>query len=44
MDTTFDINKVDDERLQEPASYGQIRAISFKFSKNQPAKKKWSYQ
>tara|TARA_R100001244_G_scaffold31989_1_gene30464 strand:+ start:69 stop:353 length:285 start_codon:yes stop_codon:yes gene_type:complete len=44
MDTTFDINKVDDERLNEPASYGQIRAISFKFSKNKPAKDKWAYQ
>ena len=34
MDTTFDINKVDEERLAESASYGQIRAIAFKFSKN----------
>ena len=29
MDTTFDINQVDKERLAEPASYGQIRAIAF---------------
>ena len=38
MDTTFDINQVDKERLAEPASYGQIRAIAFKFSKNQAGK------
>ena len=38
MDTTFDINQVDKERLAEPASYGQIRAISYKFSKSKAGK------
>ena len=38
MDTTFDINQVDKERLAESASYGQIRAIAFKFSKDKAGK------
>ena len=38
MDTSFDINQVDKERLAESASYGQIRAISYKFSKSKAGK------
>ena len=33
MDTTFDINTIDEERLSQAATYPQVRAISFKFSK-----------
>ena len=44
MDTTFDINSIDEERQGQPASYKQVRAISFKFSKLNSGKINWQRQ
>ena len=44
MDTTFDINNIDEERQGQPASYKQVRAISFKFSKLKAGKMNWQRQ
>ena len=44
MDTTFDINKIDEERLSQAATYPQVRAISFKFSKLKSGKINWQRQ
>lgn len=44
MDTTFDITKIDEERLSQPATYNQVRAISFKFTKLKNGKINWQKQ
>ena len=44
MDTTFDINNIDEERQGQPASYDQVKAISFKFSKLKSGKLNWQQQ
>ena len=44
MDTTFDINTIDEERLSQAATYPQVRAISFKFSKLKSGKINWQRQ
>ena len=44
MDTTFDINNIDEERQGQPASYKQVRAISLKFSKLKSGKINWQRQ
>tara|TARA_R110002051_G_scaffold84560_2_gene149869 strand:- start:2152 stop:2433 length:282 start_codon:yes stop_codon:yes gene_type:complete len=44
MDTTFDITKIDEERLSQPASWKQVKAISFKFAKLQSGKINWQKQ
>jgi len=31
--TTFDINKMDKERLSSPATWGQVQGISYRFGK-----------
>lgn len=44
MDTTFDITKIDEERLSQPATYNQVRALSFKFAKRKNGTMDWSLQ
>ena len=44
MNTTFDISKIDTERQGAPASYGQIKAISYKFSKLKSGKSNYRLQ
>ena len=44
MDTTFDINNIDEERQGQPASHKQVRAISYKFSKLKSGKINWQRQ
>ena len=44
MDTTFDINNIDEERQGQPATHAQARAISLKFSKLKSGKINWQRQ
>tara|TARA_R100001594_G_C4016547_1_gene258211 strand:+ start:1041 stop:1334 length:294 start_codon:yes stop_codon:yes gene_type:complete len=44
MDTTFDINNIDEERQGQPATHAQVRAISLKFSKLKSGKINWERQ
>jgi len=42
--TTFDIAKIDKERLAQPSTYNQLKAISYKFSKLKSGKMNWQRQ
>ena len=44
MDTTFDITKIDKDRLAQPSTYNQLKAISYKFSKAKAGKMNWQRQ
>ena len=44
MDTTFDITKIDEERLAQPSTYNQLKAIATKFSKLKSGKVDWQRQ
>jgi len=44
MDTTFDINKIDEERLSQPATYNQVRGLSLKFAKKNNGTMDWKLQ
>ena len=42
--TTFDITKIDKDRLAQPSTYNQLKAISYKFSKAKSGKMNWQRQ
>jgi hypothetical protein len=44
MDTTFDINKIDDDRLSQPATFNQVKALSYKFAKKDNGTMDWRLQ
>ena len=44
MDTTFDITKIDEDRLAQPSTYNQLKAIATKFSKLKSGKVDWQRQ
>jgi len=44
MDTTFDITKIDEDRLAQPSTYNQLKGIATKFSKLKSGKVDWQRQ